>query len=225
MLRFAIIGTGKISHTFMKAALKVPGFKLEAVYSRSQDSGRAFGSVYGADKVYTTLKALGDDPEVDAVYIASPNSSHCAQTVFMLEHGKHVLCEKPIASSAQELERMMKAADGNGKILLEAMRPVFDPGFAKIRNCLGSWDRSGAPCSSTASIPPDTMRLKTESLKMPLTPPFPMQPLWISACTASTPWYCCSENPGRSWPQAFSCPIIWKGQGPCSWITVPCLGR
>ena len=105
MLRFAIIGTGRISHTFMKAALKVPGFKLEAVYSRSQDSGRAFGSVYGADKVYTTLKALGDDPEVDAVYIASPNSSHCAQTVFMLEHGKHVLCEKPIASSAQELER------------------------------------------------------------------------------------------------------------------------
>ena len=133
MLRLAIIGTGRISHTFMKAALKVPGFKLEAVYSRSQDSGRAFGSVYGADKVYTTLKALGDDPEVDAVYIASPNSSHCAQTVFMLEHGKHVLCEKPIASSAQELERMMKAADGNGKILLEAMRPVFDPGFAKIK--------------------------------------------------------------------------------------------
>ena len=137
MLRFAIMGTGKISHTFMKAALKVPGFKLEAVYSRSQDSGRAFGSVYGADKVYTTLKALGDDPEVDAVYIASPNSSHCAQTVFMLEHGKHVLCEKPIASSAQELERMMKAADGNGKILLEAMRPVFDPGFAKIKELLG----------------------------------------------------------------------------------------
>ena len=137
MLRFAIIGTGKISHTFMKAALKVPGFKLEAVYSRSQDSGRAFGSVYGVDKVYTTLKALGDDPEVDAVYIASPNSSHCAQTVFMLEHGKHVLCEKPIASSAQELERMMKAADGNGKILLEAMRPVFDPGFAKIKELLG----------------------------------------------------------------------------------------
>ena len=100
MLRFAIIGTGKISHTFMKAALKVPGFKL------------------------------------DAVYIASPNSSHCAQTVFKLEHGKHVLCEKPIASNARELERMRKAADGNGRILLEAMRPVFDPGFAKIKEAI-----------------------------------------------------------------------------------------
>lgn len=52
MLRFAIIGTGRISHTFMKAALKVPGFKLEAVYSRSQDSGRAFGSVYGVETRY-----------------------------------------------------------------------------------------------------------------------------------------------------------------------------
>ena len=136
MLRFAIIGTGKISHTFMKAALKVPGFKLEAVCSRSQDNGRAFGSVYGVDKVYTTLESLADDKEVDAVYIASPNSSHCAQTVFMLEHGKHVLCEKPIASNARELERMRKAADGNGRILLEAMRPVFDPGFAKIKGAI-----------------------------------------------------------------------------------------
>ena len=136
MVRFGIIGTGKISHTFMKAALKVPGFRLEAVYSRSEERGRAFVQTYGAGKAYTSLEELGDDKEVDAVYIASPNSTHCHQTVLMLNHGKHVLCEKPIASSSQELARMTEAAEANDRLLLEAMRSVFDPGFARIRELL-----------------------------------------------------------------------------------------
>lgn len=136
MIRFAIIGTGKITHTFMQAALKAPGFHLEAVYSRTEEKGRAFASAYGVDKVYTSLDALGRDDAVDAVYIASPNSSHWSQAVLMADYGKHVLCEKPIAASVQELRCMMEAADRNNIILLEAMRPVYDPGFAKIRELL-----------------------------------------------------------------------------------------
>jgi len=136
MVRFGIIGTGKISHTFMRAALKAPGFRLEAVYSRSVEKGREFARPYGADKIYTSLEELGNDSNVDAVYIASPNSFHCSQSICMLNHGKHVLCEKPIASTAGELESMTEAAGVNGKILLEAMRPVFDPGFAKIKELL-----------------------------------------------------------------------------------------
>ena len=136
MIRFGIIGTGKISHTFMGAARNVPGFHLEAVYSRSEVKGREFAQSYGADKIYSSLEALANDCNVDAVYIASPNSAHCSQAVFLLNHGKHVLCEKPIASSVGELADMAAAADAKGKLLLEAMRPVFDPGFAKIRELL-----------------------------------------------------------------------------------------
>lgn len=136
MIRFGIIGTGKISHTFMEAALKVPDFRLEGVYSRSLENGRAFALAYGADKVYASLNDLGNDDSVDAVYIASPNSCHCSQAISMAEHGKHILCEKPIASSLEELKCMIGAAGMNGKILLEAMRPVHDPGFAKIKELM-----------------------------------------------------------------------------------------
>lgn len=136
MIRFGIIGTGKISRTFLQAASKAPGFKLEAVYSRSEETGRAFAADYGVDKVYTSLEELGSDGDVDAVYIASPNSSHCSQAVTMAGYKKHILCEKPVASSLEELEIMIGAARLNNRVLLEAMRPVFDPGFSKIRELL-----------------------------------------------------------------------------------------
>ena len=137
MVRFAIIGTNNISHTFMDAAKKVDGFVLEAVYSRKRETGENFAKQYGVKKVYTSLKELGNDPEVDAVYVASPNSCHCSQTIQMLEAGKHVLCEKPIATTAEEFEKMLDAAKKHKRIFLEAMRPVYDPGFAKIKELLG----------------------------------------------------------------------------------------
>ncbi len=136
MFKFGIIGTGKISHTFMKAASKIPDFCLEAVYSRSEERGSSFAASYDIKKVYTSLETMGNDSSIDAVYVASPNNSHCMQAISMLNHGKHVLCEKPVASSLQELECMMEAADTSGKILLEAMRPVYDPGFAKIKELI-----------------------------------------------------------------------------------------
>ena len=110
MIRFGIIGTGKISHTFMNAALKIPDFKLEAVYSRSEEKGGAFAAAYGIYKVYTSLKDMEDDSSIDAVYIASPNSCHCSQAISMARSGKHILCEKPIASSLEELESMIESA-------------------------------------------------------------------------------------------------------------------
>ena len=151
MLRFAIIGTGKISHTFMKAALKVPGFKLEAVCSRSQDNGRAFGSVYGVDKVYTTLESLADDKEVDAVYIASPNSSHCAQTVFMLEHGKHVLCEKSFTVNESQAREVLALAREKKLLLTEAIWTRYMPMRKTLDSVLSS-GIIGRPYMLTANL-------------------------------------------------------------------------
>lgn len=136
MVRFGMIGTGKISHTFMDAAKEVPGFQLKAVCSRSEENGRLFGARYGVEKIHTSLEALAADPEIDAVYVASPNSFHAPQTICLLEAGKHVLCEKPAASDLQEAEAMIQAARAHRVVFLEAMRPVFDPGFAAIREQL-----------------------------------------------------------------------------------------
>ncbi len=135
-MRFAIIGTSRISDTFMDAASQVPEFELKAVYSRNREKGQVFADKYGAGLLYTSLEELADSKEVDAVYIASPNSCHAPQAIQMLNGGKHVLCEKPIASDSEELAKMLGAAGQNKVILLEAMRSVFDPGFAMIEKLL-----------------------------------------------------------------------------------------
>ncbi|MEG2351021.1 MAG: Gfo/Idh/MocA family oxidoreductase, partial [Hungatella sp.] len=136
MIRFAVIGTNSISDTFMDAAREVAGFSLGAVYSRTLEHGQAFADRYGARCVYTSLEELAAASDIDAVYIASPNSCHCKQTIQMLEGKKHVLCEKPIASDLEELRQMLEAAKRNHVVLLEAMRSVFDPGFAKLQELL-----------------------------------------------------------------------------------------
>lgn len=136
MVKFGIIGTNAISHTFMAAALKHPEFVLKAVYSRTADTGNTFAETYQAKRVYTELEAMALDEEIDAVYIASPNSCHAKQAILLLEHGKHVLCEKPIAADSAQLSAMLEAAGANHVVLLEAMRSAFDPGFAKIQELL-----------------------------------------------------------------------------------------
>ena len=67
---------------------------------------------------------------------ASPNSFHAAQSIMLLTGKKHVLCEKPAASNAWEWSAMVRAAEKNGVVVLEAMRPVFHPGFQAIKDCL-----------------------------------------------------------------------------------------
>lgn len=136
MIRFGIIGTNKISDEFIISAKNVEGFQLTAVYSRSEDTGREFAEKHGASIVYTSLEEFAASDFFDAVYIASPNSFHCSQSIMMMNHGKHVLCEKPVSSDLEELKSMLEVAKSNNVILLEAMRPVFDPGFAKIQELL-----------------------------------------------------------------------------------------
>jgi predicted dehydrogenase len=136
MIRFAVIGTNKITDKFIEAASLCKEFKLAAVYSRTKERAIEFGSKYGVSLVYDDLDKLAASKEVDAVYVASPNSFHAFQSIKMMNGKKHVLCEKTIASNKKELEEMIKASRDNGVILLEAMRSVFDPGFKMIEDNL-----------------------------------------------------------------------------------------
>lgn len=136
MIRFAIIGSNFITDKFLDAAASCEEFKLTCVYSRSLQRAAEYAKVHNAPYTYDNLEELAKSIEFDAVYIASPNSVHFAQTMMMLNHGKHVLCEKPIASNSKELKLMFEAAKANDVILLEAMRPVFDPAYFIIENNL-----------------------------------------------------------------------------------------
>lgn len=137
MIRFAVIGTNQITDRFLEAGNRVPGFCLTAVYSRTKERAEAYGEKHGAPLAFDSLEKLAACDQVDAVYVASPNSLHAAQSIQMMEAGKHVLCEKTIASNRSEFTRMRETAERHQVILLEAMRSVFSPGFAAIRDNLG----------------------------------------------------------------------------------------
>lgn len=138
MIRLATIGRGNIARQFIAGARISGQFTLEAVYSRDAQTGAQWAAEQGCSKVHTDLQALANDPDIDAVYIASPNICHGPQTEMMLRGGKHVICEKPIATSAQEYTRLKKLADEKGLVYMEAIIPRFVPWRKAILEGLAS---------------------------------------------------------------------------------------
>lgn len=136
MVRFTVIGTNFITDNFMDAGSQCKGFHVQAVYSRTMERAKEYAAKYDIEDCYDSLDDLAAATNIDAVYVASPNALHAKQSIMMLNAGKHVLCEKTIASNKKELEQMLEAADQNHVIVLEAMRPVFDPGFQAIQENL-----------------------------------------------------------------------------------------
>ena len=135
-INFGVIGTNVITERFLEAGKDAEGFCLRGVYSRSREKAVDFARKHGADLAFDSLEDMDSCKEIDAVYVASPNSLHASQSIQMLKGGKHVLCEKPIASNQREFEEMKKVALEKRRILLEAMRSVYSPGFQAIRENL-----------------------------------------------------------------------------------------
>ncbi len=135
-MKFAVIGSGAIVDNFLAAAHTVENFELYAVCSRTQARAEEYAAKIGAPRAFWSLSDLAACEEVEAVYIASPNYAHCEQSIRMMQAGKHVLCEKPMASNEKEVQRMIDCAHEHGVILLEAMKPVFEPSFAVLKDNL-----------------------------------------------------------------------------------------
>lgn len=141
MIKYAVIGRGKIVDSFIEGATMSGRFELSAVYSRTEKTGREFAEKHGCQKVYTDLNALAKDEEIEAVYIASPNNCHAWQSEVLLKGGKHVICEKPITTSAQEYMRLKKLADSLGLIYMEAIIPRYVRGRQAIKDAIGKIGR------------------------------------------------------------------------------------
>ena len=133
MIKFAVIGTNWITQKFVQAAHDTQSMQLGAVYSRNLDSAAQFAQEFNVKTNYDSLDALANDSTIEAVYIASPNSLHCEQSILMMEHGKHVICEKPVASNIDEATRMFKIAKQNGVVLFEAYKSQFLPNFKQVQ--------------------------------------------------------------------------------------------
>ncbi len=134
--RFGIVGTGRISDWVLKGAVMDPRFEAAAVCSRSQEKGKAFAEAHGIGKVYTDVNEMASDPDIDAIYIGTPNSTHHDIAIKCMNHRKHVLCEKPMASNAREAGEMIDAAKANGVTLMEAMISTLCPNFVAARERL-----------------------------------------------------------------------------------------
>ena len=127
MIRFASVGTGWIAGEFIKGTRGVLGLEYAACYSRSRETGEKFAAQWGAETVYTDLEQMAKDSTIDAVYIASPNALHYAQSKLFLEHGKHVICEKPITVEPEQLEELQALAAQKGLVYMEALIGVYLP--------------------------------------------------------------------------------------------------
>lgn len=134
--RFGIVGTGRISDWVLKGAVMESRFEAAAICSRSLEKGQAFAAAHGIPKVYTDIEEMASDPEIDAVYIGTPNSTHKDIAILCMNHGKHVLCEKPMASNAVEVKEMVAAAKANEVLLMEAMISTLCPNFIAAKEKL-----------------------------------------------------------------------------------------
>ena len=137
-LRWGILGTGNIARQFTRG--QAPGGRnvLSAVGSRSGHSADQFAAAHALPKAYGSYEALLADPSIDAVYVSLPNSLHHEWTIRSLRAGKHVLCEKPLASNAAEAEAMFDVAEREGRVLVEAFMYRSHPLTRAVLNVVRS---------------------------------------------------------------------------------------
>lgn len=131
-----MVGTNFITDWMIEGGRFDCRFEPVAVCSRQQESGQAFAVRHSIPQVFTSVADMAASSDINAVYIASPNALHADQSIVCMECGKHVLCEKPLASNAAEVRRMIDAAHSNGVVLMEAMKPTLSPNFRIVMDNL-----------------------------------------------------------------------------------------
>ena len=136
-LRWAVLGTGIIANE-MAQTLQSVGRTLDAVGGRTCAKAEAFAEKYGVPKVYGDYREMFSDPEIDAVYIATPHNTHIGTLEEALSHGKHVLCEKSITLNSAELERARRLAEENHAVLAEAMTIYHMPLYRELTRRVGA---------------------------------------------------------------------------------------
>ncbi len=136
-VRFGVIGTNFITDRVIAGARKDRRFVLAAVCSRNQETAEAFARRHGIPRMFTSPEEMAVSPYIDAVYIATPNFTHAGLAVLFMSRGKHVLCEKPLASNAREARQMAEASGRYGVTLMEAMKTTVEPNFLAVRQALG----------------------------------------------------------------------------------------
>jgi predicted dehydrogenase len=136
IINWGIIGAGKIASKFATDLNGVTKGQLYGIASRTLEKAEQFASEFNSNKSYGNYEALAQDPNIDAIYIATPHSFHKAHTLLCLNHKKPVLCEKPFAMSLDEVNEIIQVSQANDTLLMEALWTAFLPHFNYVQELL-----------------------------------------------------------------------------------------
>lgn len=131
-MRFATIGTNWITEAFIQAGKTLEDFQLQAVYSRDLERAQMLADQYEAPSAYDNLEELCQDKNIEALYIASPTAYHFSIAITGIEYGKHIICEKPMCSNAEEAKQLFEAASAYGVKIMEAIKNMYFPAWDTV---------------------------------------------------------------------------------------------
>ena len=140
-IRIGVLGAAAIvPAALMNPARRISDLQVVAIAARDPKRAEAFARKHKIPYVHQTYNDLLADPDIDAIYNPLPNSLHAEWTIRALKAGKHILCEKPFASNAQEAEEMATVARETGLVLSEAFAYRYHPLTAKVKKIIASGD-------------------------------------------------------------------------------------
>jgi D-xylose 1-dehydrogenase (NADP+, D-xylono-1,5-lactone-forming) len=142
ILRWGILGAARVNERLLPAIVEAANAELVAIASRRAGAAAQTLGQYAPCqqnvRTYDNLQALLDDPEVDAVYLPLANQEHAEWTLRAIEHGKHVLCEKPMALAVADIDAIKSAANKHKKTVMEGFMYRFHPQHARVQELIRS---------------------------------------------------------------------------------------
>ncbi|XP_022228495.1 trans-1,2-dihydrobenzene-1,2-diol dehydrogenase [Drosophila obscura] len=135
IIRWGIASAGKISEDFVIALSTLPAseHKVQAIAARALDRAQEFAKKHEIPTAYGSYDELAKSKDVDVVYIGVLNPQHYEVSLLMLNNGKHVLCEKPLAMNKKQVEGILSAAKANKRFFMEAVWSRFLPAYQRVR--------------------------------------------------------------------------------------------
>lgn len=132
-IKWGIVGSGNIAHKFAADMEQVVDGEIHAIASRSGEKAEKFAAEFGIPRKYSSYEKLAADPDIQAVYIATPHQDHYRSTLLMLRNKKAVLCEKPLAVNSMQAKEMIRVARENDTLLMDALWSVLLPGMLQVK--------------------------------------------------------------------------------------------
>jgi predicted dehydrogenase len=148
---WGVLGTGAVAADFVRGLRHLPDARVQAVGSRTATRAEQFARDLAIPRAHQTYDAVLADPDVDVVYVATPNSRHKGDALSCLAAGKHVLCEKPFTPSAADAREVVSAARAAGLFCMEAMWMRFIPAVRRLKELLAAGE-IGDPLMLTAEL-------------------------------------------------------------------------